>query len=269
MKEFIKTKQFYNMLRSYCKERNYNLFAYKEYLKAHDLNYCKIDENVLEHNSDLSLEEYERYLHIIRCTVEFLYDTMFDVLKIEYDANTFDTPKRLSKMFVPNYNLTNELFSGRWGVKPTLTKFSFGDYDDCECDDVEHNNENNIIKIKVNLYSLCSHHLLPFGTFNNSDANAIICYIPNQVYPGLSKIGRYVNYISRRGWMQEKLSETIANSLLEEFKLKGVYVYLENIIHTCSIHRGYSDDTLMSTEYYNGIFNENEQLLQNARSLIK
>lgn len=266
MREFLRTKQFYNMLRSYCKEKGYTLFSFKEYSKIHDLNYCKIDENILEKNDHLSLEDYDRYLHIIRCTSEFIYDALFDVIKLEYDENTNDTPKRLSKMLVPHYTVSNELLSGRWTVKPTLTKFSF---DECEYEDgAIHKNVNNIVKIKVNLYSLCSHHFLPFGTFNNTNASALICYIPDQIYPGLSKIGRYVNYISRRGWMQEKLSEAIGDSLLEEFKLKGVYVHLENMIHTCSIHRGYADDTLMSTEYYNGIFKQDKELLQSARQMV-
>ncbi len=266
MTNFLSSKQFYNMVREFCKQKNYPLFSYNDYKETFKMNWCKIDENVLEKNSELDVNRYDKYLYIIRCVVEMLYDTMFDVMKIERDENTKETPKRLAKMMVPSYSSINELFSGRWSLKPTLTKFVF---DECTCEDGEsqHTNGNNIIKIKLNLYSICSHHFLPFGTLNNPKAAATVCYIPNEVYPGLSKIGRYVNYISRRGWLQEKLTETIAECLLEEFKLKGVYVLLSDVVHTCSVHRGYADDTLMSTEYYNGIFKENNDLLTSARQL--
>jgi GTP cyclohydrolase I len=260
-------KQLYPLFKEFVEKKNLESkdVTQEEFSEVFKMKRCPMNENVRSFNQDIPLEQYKKKLGVIRDMIHFLYDIIFDVMLIERDVNTIDTPKRLAKLLVPDLSNHNELLSGRWCEKPSLTSFEY----DEDADDVRTTavGSDIIVKVKINLYSLCSHHMLPFGTFN-SKPSVYVIYVANKIYPGLSKIGRLVNYIARRGWMQEKLAEAIAETIKKEFKLKGVFVLLDNIVHSCSIHRGYSDDTEMSTMYYNGVFKTDEKLLQTAKTLL-
>ena len=79
--------------------------------------------------------------------------------------------------------------------------------------------------------SFCEHHLLPFvGT-------AHVAYIPNGQVVGLSKIPRIVDVLSRRPQLQERLTEQVADLLMQELKPKGVAVVIDGT-HSCMTIRG-------------------------------
>ena len=91
-------------------------------------------------------------------------------------------------------------------------------------------NEMVIVK-DVDFYSLCEHHLLPFF------GKCHVAYIPTTKVIGLSKIPRLVDVFSRRLQVQERLTNQIANTILDTIKPMGVAVVME-ATHLCMSMRG-------------------------------
>ncbi|MFH0799698.1 MAG: GTP cyclohydrolase I FolE [Pseudomonadota bacterium] len=83
----------------------------------------------------------------------------------------------------------------------------------------------------IPIYSLCEHHLLPFF------GHAHVGYIPNDKIVGISKIARMVDLFARRLQVQERLTNQIADTLMECLKPKGVGVVIE-AEHLCMQMRG-------------------------------
>lgn len=83
----------------------------------------------------------------------------------------------------------------------------------------------------IPFYSHCEHHLAPFfGT-------ATIAYVPNGKILGLSKISRVVTAFARRLQVQERMTNQIADALVEHLHPKGVGVVL-SARHLCMESRG-------------------------------
>jgi GTP cyclohydrolase I len=91
-------------------------------------------------------------------------------------------------------------------------------------------NEMVIVK-DVDFYSLCEHHLLPFF------GKCHVAYIPTTKVIGLSKIPRLVDVFSRRLQVQERLTNQIANTILDAIQPMGVAVVME-ATHLCMSMRG-------------------------------
>jgi GTP cyclohydrolase I len=73
----------------------------------------------------------------------------------------------------------------------------------------------------------------------------------------LSKLARVVEVVARRPQVQERMTETIANLLLEELQAKGVAVVIE-ATHTCMTIRGIrKPGSLCITSAMKGIFRSN------------
>jgi GTP cyclohydrolase I len=105
----------------------------------------------------------------------------------------------------------------------------------------------------IPFYSLCEHHLLPFfGT-------AGVAYIPNGRVIGLSKIPRIVEMYARRLQVQERLTQEIADFLMERLGPKGVGVVVE-ATHLCAVMRGVrKPGTIMTTAAVLGLFRSNDK----------
>lgn len=115
----------------------------------------------------------------------------------------------------------------------------------------DYNNGGMVISSGIRFVSVCEHHLLPFmGT-------ASIGYLAKKVV-GLSKMSRLVECLSKRLQLQERLTDQIAETLLDcdELKADGVGVILR-AQHTCQTCRGVEQqDAVMKTSSMLGYFRE-------------
>jgi GTP cyclohydrolase I len=125
-----------------------------------------------------------------------------------------DTPKRVAKMYA-------EVFAG---LKEDPKEYF---------STVFHENHEELVLVKdIPFYSMCEHHLVPFF------GKAHIAYIPRDgVVTGLSKLARAVETVAKRPQLQERITSTIADSLMETLNPHGVYVMVE-AEHMCMTMRG-------------------------------
>jgi GTP cyclohydrolase I len=83
----------------------------------------------------------------------------------------------------------------------------------------------------IPIYSKCEHHLADiFGTCS-------IAYIPNGKIVGLSKLSRLADAFARRLQVQERLTDQIADALVEHLQPVGVGVLIK-ARHMCMESRG-------------------------------
>lgn len=122
-------------------------------------------------------------------------------------------------------------------------------------------NEMVVLK-KINFYSTCEHHMLPFY------GKISIGYVPNKKVIGLSKLARLVEIYARRMQIQEKMTSQIADCLMQYLQPKGAMVICE-AQHLCMVARGIkSQDAEMTTSAIRGIFDQIE-VRNEFLSLIK
>ncbi len=95
----------------------------------------------------------------------------------------------------------------------------------------EEAHENMILVRDVELYSLCEHHMLPFF------GRAHVAYIPRGRIIGLSKIPRIVELFARRLQVQERLTDQVADAVMEVLEPQGAGVVVE-AVHLCMMMRG-------------------------------
>jgi GTP cyclohydrolase I len=141
-----------------------------------------------------------------------------------------ETPARVARMYA-------ELFGGlHEDPRIHLQKFFTEKYDEV------------VLVRDISFNSMCEHHMLPFMGI------AHIGYLPNGRVVGLSKLARVVEVVSRRPQVQERMTETIADLLVEELDAKGVAVVVE-ATHTCMTIRGIrKPGSLCVTSAMRGVF---------------
>ena len=94
------------------------------------------------------------------------------------------------------------------------------------------NHEELVLVKDIPFYSMCEHHLVPFYGI------AHVAYIPrNGRVAGLSKLARAVEAVSRRPQLQERITSTVADTLMETLEPHGVMVVVE-AEHMCMTMRG-------------------------------
>jgi len=214
--------------------------AWKEYSALQDF---KISQNV-ETVGGISEEAH----FVMRVITEHFMTEAFKAMKIDLNdpnvAGPKGTPYRITKMYTgAHLNDSTELLSGRWAKKPQVAYFPN-----------EHNQRFPITK-RVDIVSTCSHHLAPFSTMFRDDAYCIVSYIPSNKLLGISKLQRIVDWVARRGHLQEDLTNMIYNEISTVAETDSVYVRLSGLMHTCESLRGtQSKDGSFTSEFYGGEF---------------
>jgi GTP cyclohydrolase I len=155
-----------------------------------------------------------------------------------------DTPARVARMYA-------ELFAGLHDdPRIHLRKFFTEKYDEM------------VLVRDISFNSMCEHHLLPFSGV------AHVGYIPNGKVVGLSKLARVVESVSRRPQVQERMTEDIANLLIDELDVKGVAVVIE-ATHSCMTIRGVrKPGSVCVTSAMKGIFRSNLSSRSEVMTLI-
>lgn len=114
----------------------------------------------------------------------------------------------------------------------------------------------------IDFFSLCEHHMLPFF------GKAHIAYIPKGKIVGLSKIPRIVEIFSRRLQLQERMTQQIAEVLMEKLEPRGVAVVTE-ARHMCMMMRGVEkQNSIAASSSMLGIFKEDARTRMEFLNLI-
>jgi GTP cyclohydrolase I len=117
----------------------------------------------------------------------------------------------------------------------------------------EETHQSMIMVRDIELYSLCEHHMLPFF------GRAHVAYIANGKILGLSKVARIVDLFARRLQVQERLTDQIADAIMDVLKPTGVGVVIE-AAHFCMMMRGVEKQNSRTvTSALRGIFRDDSK----------
>lgn len=157
-----------------------------------------------------------------------------------------DTPKRIVKMY-------EEIFGGLNDDPGRHLEVYFQ----------EEKHEELVLVKDIPFYSMCEHHLVPFF------GKAHVGYIPkNGKLTGLSKLARVVDTVAKRPQLQERLTATIADTIVERLNPYGVIVVVE-AEHMCMTMRGIKKPGSKTlTSAVRGIFNKDAKARSEAMALI-
>lgn len=167
----------------------------------------------------------------IECSVQVILDAIGENLNRE---GLLRTPARVARMY-------EELTAGYHVDPDQLINDAIFDvtYDQM------------VVVRDIDYYSLCEHHMLPFL------GQAHIAYIPDGRVIGLSKIPRIVEMFARRLQVQERMTQEIAEFLMDTLHPLGVAVVAEGL-HMCAAMRGVKKaNARMTTSAMLGTFKDN------------
>jgi GTP cyclohydrolase I len=155
-----------------------------------------------------------------------------------------ETPARVARMY-------EELFAGLSQDPSEFLRKTFPQkYDEM------------VVVKDIEFSSMCEHHLLPFM------GKAHVAYLPNGRIVGLSKLARAVEVLARRPQVQERITEDLAELLMEELSARGVGVVME-AEHTCMTIRGVGKPgSLTITSAMRGVFRDNSATRSEFLALI-
>jgi len=154
------------------------------------------------------------------------------------------TPRRVAKMYA-------ELLAGMQQDPKEHLKSVFQEkYDEI------------VILRDIPFFSICEHHLMPFI------GSAHVAYLPKGNILGVSKIARIVDCFAKRLQVQERLTNQIADFLMDNLKPMAVAVVLE-ASHSCMTIRGARKaGSVMVTSAIRGVFRKDQKSRSEVLSLL-
>ncbi|ASS91748.1 GTP cyclohydrolase I FolE [Aeribacillus pallidus] len=157
-----------------------------------------------------------------------------------------DTPKRVANMY-------EEIFSGIDQDPKEYFQTVF-----------EEDHEELVLVKDIQFFSMCEHHLVPFF------GKVHIAYIPKGgKVTGLSKLARAVEAVVKKPQLQERITSTIADSIVESLDPHGVMVVVE-AEHMCMTMRGVKKPgSITVTSAVRGCFLNDAAARSEVLSLIK
>ncbi|WLR53102.1 GTP cyclohydrolase I FolE [Bacillus tianshenii] len=157
-----------------------------------------------------------------------------------------DTPKRVARMY-------EEVFRGLHQDPKEYFATIFSE-----------DHEELVLVKDIPFYSMCEHHLVPFY------GKAHVAYIPrNGRVTGLSKLARAVESVAARPQLQERITKTVADSIMETLEPHGAMVIVE-AEHMCMTMRGVKKPGSQTvTSAVRGIFEKDEAARSEVLSLIR
>ncbi len=120
-----------------------------------------------------------------------------------------------------------------------------------------------IVERDIDFYSLCEHHMLPFH------GKAHVAYIPRHKIVGVSKLARLVDAYAHRLQVQERLTNQIAQTIMDRIHPLGAAVVLE-AEHMCMRMRGVQkQNSTIITSALLGAFRTQEKTRAEFMTLIR
>ncbi len=155
-----------------------------------------------------------------------------------------DTPKRVARMY-------SELLCGMQENPERYLKSVFSEkYDEI------------VLLRDIPFHSVCEHHMMPFI------GSAHVAYLPSGKVLGVSKLARIVDSFAHRLQVQERLTDQIADFIMNKLEPKGVAVVLE-ASHSCMTIRGIrKPGSVMVTSSLRGIFKKDPKSRNEIISLM-
>ncbi|MCK8828378.1 GTP cyclohydrolase I FolE [Natroniella acetigena] len=157
-----------------------------------------------------------------------------------------NTPERVAKMY-------GEIFSGVKKDPKEMLELHFED----------ENYEELVLLKDISFYSICEHHLIPFF------GKAHVAYIPKDGrVTGLSRLVKVIETIAQRPQLQERMTKTVADNIMEVLEPYGVVLVIE-AEHMCMTMRGVKKPgTKTITSAVRGKFTEDTAARNEVMSLI-
>ncbi|MGH8297237.1 MAG: GTP cyclohydrolase I FolE [Steroidobacteraceae bacterium] len=155
-----------------------------------------------------------------------------------------NTPSRIARAYA-------ELTAGLWLDPRVYLKTVF------------HVRYNQIVLLRnIPFHSICEHHFLPFV------GRAHVAYLPRDRVVGLSKLARVVEAFALRPQVQERLTDQIADAIMEGLHPLGAICVIE-ASHTCMTIRGVrKPGSSMVTSAIRGTFVRNQSTRTEVLNLI-
>jgi GTP cyclohydrolase I len=126
-----------------------------------------------------------------------------------------------------------------------------------------HEKYNQIVLLRnIPFHSICEHHFLPFI------GHAHVAYLPHDRVVGLSKLARVVEAFALRPQVQERLTDQIADSIMDCLRPLGAICVID-ASHTCMTIRGIQKPgSAMVTSAIRGTFLRNQATRNEVLNLI-
>ena len=120
-----------------------------------------------------------------------------------------------------------------------------------------------VLLSNIEFHSTCEHHLQPFS------GKAHVAYIPVERIVGISKLARIVDHHALRLQNQERITNNVANDLVEHLNPLGAAVIIQ-ASHGCMRCRGVrKQNAIMTTSAMRGVFFDKQEARNELMQLIE